>query len=123
MLIVNVIIREMLWDSEDINGSTHTNMMRSFKAKIVEFKEVEEGGIGCQFCTEIRNLVQFSLVIEYHEADLSFRQGARVMMSTKEGVGHDIIGFCSDYTFGKYPRYICAVSPQKIPDVIESAWT
>ena len=62
--IVNVIIGEMLWDPEDIDGSTHTNMMSSFKDHVDESEEVEEGEGADRFCIAINNPVQFSLAIE-----------------------------------------------------------
>ena len=73
--IVEVIIGEMLWDPEDIDGFTHKNMMSSFKE-----------GEGCdRFCIEINNPVQFSLAIEYLQAGLSFRQAARVIAALALG--------------------------------------
>ena len=115
--IVNVIIGEMLWDPEDIDGSTHTNTMSSFKDYVDESEEVEEGEGADRFCIEINNPVQFSLAIEYLPAGLSFRQAARVMMGTKERTGLATIGSCSDYTIAKYARYICAISLQKISEL------
>ena len=68
--IVNVIIGEMIWDPEDIDSSTHTNMMSSFKHYINESNYVEEGEGADQFCIQINNHVHFSLAIQYLQAGL-----------------------------------------------------
>jgi len=97
--IVKVIIGELLWDPDDIDGSTHKNMMSSFIDYVDESEVMEEGEEGGdRFCIEINNPVQFSLAIEYLQAGLSFRQAARVMIGTKERTGLAAIGSCSDYT-------------------------
>ena len=113
----------MLWDPEDIDGSTHTNMMSSFKHYVNETNYVEEGEEADQFCIQINNHVQFSLAMEYIQAGLSFRQAAYVMKGTKERTDLAAIGSCSDCTIAKYTWYICAICLQKISELIKLAWT
>ena len=94
----------MLWDPEDIDGSTHINMISSFKHYVDQSKEVEEGEGADRFCIQINDQVHFSLTIEYLQAGLPFRQAAYVMKGTKEHTGLAAIGSCSDYTIAKYAR-------------------
>lgn len=55
--IENVTFGERLWEPENINGSTHTNMKSWLKDYVYESKEVEECRGGDQFCSDINNPV------------------------------------------------------------------
>ena len=70
--VVNVIIEDMLWDSEDIDGETHAKMMHPFKDFADVVKGLEEGKGVDRYCIVIKNLVQFSLAIGYLKASCSF---------------------------------------------------
>jgi hypothetical protein len=121
--IVNVIIGELLWDPEDIDGETHSRMMRSFEDFAGDTEELQEGEGVDRFCIVIKNPVQFSLTVDYLSVGCSFRQAARIMISTKERTGLAAIGTCSDLTVAKYARYACAINLQKISELLDSAWT
>ena len=85
--VVNVIIGDMLWDPEDIDGETHAKMMHPFLDFADAVKELEEGKGVDRYCIVIKNPAQFSLAIGYLKASCSFWQTSCVMMMTKEKTG------------------------------------
>lgn len=121
--IVDVIIGDMLWDPEDVEGQTHANMMACFE-DVADESEALEGGQGLdRYRVVIKNRLQFFLGIDYLSAGLSFRQATRVLLATKERSGMASIGSCSDSTISKYARIACAVNLQKVYDLLQEAWT
>ena len=70
--VVNVIIGDMLWDPEDIDGETHAKMMRPFEDFADAVEELEEGKGVDRYCIVIKNPAQFSLAIGYLKASCSF---------------------------------------------------
>ena len=66
--------------------------------------------------------MQFSLVTNYLWFGVSFRQAKRVMMEMKERTGLVAISSYSDYTVYKYALFSCEINPQKIVELIDSAW-
>ena len=121
--IVSVIIGEMLWDPDEIEGDTHEKMMSSFEDYADPTEELADGQDVDRLCMTIANQVQFGLAIDYFRIGCTFRQSARVMLATKERTGLAAIGSCSDYTIAKYARFACAINLQKISELLEYAWT
>lgn len=82
--IVNVIIGDMLWDPEDIDGYTHAKMLSSFQylAGAAEDQHTEEEDD--RLYIFINNPIQFTLAIYYIHARCSFRQAADVMCGSKD---------------------------------------
>ena len=129
--IVDVIIGEMLWDPDCIDVQTHANMMACFD-DVADTTEAIPGGQDVADTTEalpdgqgldryrvvIKNTLQFYLGIDYLRVGLSFRQAARVLLSTKERSGLASIGSCTDMTISKSARMACAVELQKVYDLL-----
>lgn len=121
--IVNVIIGDMLWNPDDIDGDTHARMMAAFE-DVADESELLEAGEGVdRRCVLIKNSLQFSLAIDYLRAGCSFKQAARIMLATKERTGLAAVGSCSDSTISKYARFACAINMQKISELLACVWT
>lgn len=121
--IVDVIIGDMLWDPEDIECETRSKMMLCFTEFVDNSKKLPDGQGVSRYRVSIKNMLQFSLGVDFLSVGLSFRQAARVLLQTKERSGLASIGSCSESTISKYARIACAVNLQKIYDLLDKAWT
>ena len=101
-MIVNVIIRDMLWDPEATYGGTHVRTMISLEDFLDDTESLKEIKVVDKLCIVINNPVYLSLVTDYLWVGVSFRLVACVIMATKERTRIFAIGSCSDYMIAKY---------------------
>jgi hypothetical protein len=120
--IVDVIIGEMLWDTEDIDGETHSRMMGAFEDFVDVTENLPKGEGSDRYRFVIRNPVQLHLSIDYISVGCSFQQTARLLHSTKERTGLAAIG-CTYATVAKYERFICAIDLQIVSEMRSKCWT
>lgn len=72
----------------------------------------------CMF--QIANPTQFNLTVEYLAVGVTFRQVARIVRATKEQTGLASIGSINEASVCRYSRFICALSLQKISEMLMS---
>jgi len=96
--IVNVIIGQMLWDPEDVEGQTHASMIVCFRDGVDKMEALLDGQGYEGYSVVIKNRLQLFLAIDYLATGLSFRQVSRVLHNTKERSGMASIGMCTDVT-------------------------
>lgn len=73
---------------------------------------------------QIANPVQFNLTVEYLSVGVTFRQVASIILATKEQTGLASIGSINEASVCRYARFICALSLQKISEIVmnTSVW-
>ena len=85
------------------------NMMAYF-TDVGEDSEALQGIQGQdRYWVVIKNLLQWSLVIDYLSVGLSFRQATHMLQHTKERSRMASISACSDLTISKYVWIACAI--------------
>ena len=71
------------------------------------------------------NPLQFQLVVQYLASGISVPQAVDVVQSTKELTGLAALGTITQATVCRYARYICALSLQKLSEILmtPTLWT
>ena len=120
--IVEDIIGDLLLDpdSDDQNLSSRERALEIFQLQV-------EDGEGAdmnpeRYLISVRNNLQFTLVVKYIGAGLSFRQCSRVITDTKEATSLAQIGNINISKVITSTRYICAMAYQMISDTLGSLW-
>lgn len=98
-------------------------MMKAVKGFADDIKELQECAGVDLFGNMIKNPLLFSLTVDCLGVGLSFRNAARVIMSTRERSAVATLGSFSDSKNGKFARFACAMDLQSISELFESAWT
>jgi hypothetical protein len=112
--IVDVIIGEMMFHPEDLDGITRTRLLESFVPTLDSSEDEADAGDVSRYAITVTNTKQFQLVAQYLAAGLSFRQVSQVIVETKEVLGIGSIGSCSERIVSRYARFICAMNLQCI---------
>jgi hypothetical protein len=72
--IVDVIIGEMMFHPEDMDGITRARLFESFVPTVDSSEDAADAGNVNQYAITVTNTKQFQLVVKYLAAGLSFRQ-------------------------------------------------
>jgi hypothetical protein len=94
--IVDVIIGEMMFHREDMDGIIRALLLESFVRTLDSSEDAADAGDVSRYAITVTNTKQFQLVAKYLAAGLSFRQVSQVIMETKEVLGIRSIGSCSE---------------------------
>ena len=73
--------------------------------------------------TEIRNPVQFGLIVDYLSVGLSFRAVAKVILMTKEQTGMPSIGNVNEGKVTAIAQDVCSHSLELISNLLMKCWT
>jgi hypothetical protein len=90
--IVDVIIGEMMFHPEDMDGITRARLLESFVPTLESSEDAADAGGVSRYAITVTNTKQFQLVGQYLAAGLSFRQVSQVIMETKKVLGIGSIG-------------------------------
>jgi hypothetical protein len=71
--IVNVIISEMMFHLEDMDGITRARLLESFVLILDSSEDVADAGDVSRYAITVTNTKQFQLVVQYLAVGLSFR--------------------------------------------------
>lgn len=123
--IVDVLIGEMLLTdaSEDEQGYRFKSL-----AWFVGDWDDEDDYVPVEFKCEthyrvtIKQALQYSLVVKYVAAALSFRQVVEVLLATKQETGLGKIGAPNEGAVSKYVRIICALNFEMIASLLGKVW-
>jgi hypothetical protein len=116
--IVGVIIGEMMFHPEDMDGITRARLLESFVPTLDSSEGAEDTGDVCRYAITVTNTKQFQLVAQYLAAGLSFRQVSQVKMETKEILGIGSIDSCSEGIVSRYARFTCAINLHCIVELL-----
>jgi hypothetical protein len=122
MIIVDVVMGEMMFHPEDIDGITRSRLLESFVPTLDSSEDVTDAGDVSRYAITITNTKQFQLDSQYLAAGLSFRQVSQVNMETKEVLGIGSIGSCSQGIVSRYARLSCAMNLQRITELLRQCW-
>ena len=121
--IVTVVMGNMLWDPNNLNGQMHWNMMSLFEDCTGDMEAPEDGeGKYCYYMT-IKNLLKFRLDVDYVLYGVRFRHADWVLQSTKERNGLAIIGLCNVATIANYSLIFFAFNLHNMSEMLEMVWT
>ena len=122
--IVERIIGDMLLDvdSDDDNLNSTVVALRIFQLQEEDENSDEVDPNSERYLVAVPNLLQFTLVVKYIRAGLSFRQCCAILQDTKETTHLGQIGCINMSKVIAYTRYICAMAYQMIADVLKSVW-
>jgi hypothetical protein len=120
--IVDVIIGEMMFHPEDMDGITRARLLESFVPTLDSSKDAADAGDIIRFAITVTSTKQFQLVAQYLAAGLSFRQVSQVIMKTKEVLCIGSIGSCSERIVSRYVLFISAMNLQCISELMRQCW-
>jgi hypothetical protein len=120
--IADVIIGEMMFHPEDMDGITRTRLLESFVSTLDSSEDAADAGDVSRYAITVTNTKQFQLVAQYLAAGLSFSQVSQVIIETKEVLGIGSIGSCSEGILSRYARFICAMNLQCIAEMLRQCW-
>jgi hypothetical protein len=119
--IVDVIVREMLFDDDEESNAIETAMKKfvpNYKLNPDGSKEV------LNYQAIIKSSVQLDYVVRLLAAGLSFNQISRVCLENRELLGTTSkTGSMSPMAASDMARVICAASLQILSDLMESCWS
>ncbi len=117
--VVDVLIGDLFFDTEDEGGITKARALDLFKPVITNDMDLPSS-----YAVKVTNPLQFHLSIKYLSHGLSFRQVAAVINSTKDITGLTKLGCMTDTKISGYARVLTAVNLQKIGSLmaIDSVW-
>ena len=131
--IVEVIIGDMLFNPDDIEGVTRARALSLFKLvkpdPVENFNEdVPESSALIsreEYAASIKTANRFHLLVDTISIGASFRMGSRMVQIFKEHCSMSVYGWCNDTIASNYSRVACAHSIQIISDALHSSkvWT
>jgi hypothetical protein len=119
--IVETVIGDMFFHPDDVDGVTQRRALSIFK--MLSDDEVEEPAEGRdQYVAEIKTVKRFTLAVKLIALGDSFRSVSRQLNVIREESGIADYGGSSDVTISNYVRIVCAVSLQKLAELMEKVW-
>lgn len=111
--IVETIIGDIFFHPDDYGGVTH-------QAALKLFTKMNDGN----YTINIKNALQFKLIVEYVAVGLSFNQASKVLAITKRHTGLGTLGNVNDTGTGNYIRAVCAINLQLLSKLLShrSTW-
>ena len=82
--IFNIIIVDVIFHLEDMDGVTLTRLLLSFVPNLYSSEDAADAGDVSRYAIIVSNTKQFQLVAQYLAAGLSFHQVEHVIIDTKE---------------------------------------
>jgi hypothetical protein len=104
--IVDVIIGEMMFHPDDMDGITRARLLKSFVPTLDSSEGAADACDVSHYAITVTNTKQFQFVAQYLAAGLSFRQVSQVIMETKEVLGIGSIDSCSEGIVSLYALFI-----------------
>jgi hypothetical protein len=120
--IVEVIIGEMMFHPEDMDGITRARLLESFVPILDSSEDAADADDVSRYAITVTNTKQFQLVAQYLASGLLFRQVSQVNMETKEVLGIGSIGSCSEGIVSRYARFICEMNLQCVAELLRQCW-
>ena len=119
--IVDVIIKDMLFHPDDSEGISMQRALEVFQ-DTADASEGPRPGDTDRYKIEIRNPLQFGLIVDFIRLGSSFRQAHRILESMRTRTGMATIGTCSRHRVSTYTRFTLAMNLQKICELLQNVW-
>ena len=107
--IVNKIIGEMFFYSDDQHGITHTRALKLFEA------DSENSNV---YSVTIKHPMQLNLIVSWLARGVSFRQAQDMFLSTRRITGVMELGTLNDTDISNYARVVCAINLGKLSGIL-----
>jgi hypothetical protein len=120
--IVDVIISEMMFHPEDMDGITRARLLKSFVSTLDSSEDAADVGDVSRYAITVTNTKQFQLVVQYLVVGLSFGHVTQVIMETKEVLGIGSIGLCFEGIVSRYVCFTCAMNLKCIAELLRQCW-
>ena len=116
--IVEVIIGDLLFHPDDINGCTHARALSLFEPLEVadDDNDVEQD----MYVVTIKTAKRFSLVVGCVALGASFRMETNMVQLVRDESGLSFYSGCSELLTSNYVRVACAVSLQILHELLQS---
>ena len=115
--IVKVIIGDLLFHPDDLEGCTHVRALKMFQRSESAAVEGSDGPL-TQYKVKINHSKRFSLVVGVVALGASFRLASRTMQLFRDESGIGLYSGCSDMLVADYARVACAVGLQVIYEAL-----
>ncbi|KAH9265975.1 hypothetical protein BASA83_010885 [Batrachochytrium salamandrivorans] len=121
--IVDIIIGDLLFHPDDVEGISHTRALTLFKLAVDEEdnRDPEQQSVD-NYVVTVKMTQRFNLCVRYIACGATFRMASRLMQVTVEESGLAYLRGCSDTIASDYARIVCAASLQKISEALEAVW-
>ena len=107
----------MLFHPDDVDGVTHQRALSIFKAD--DSDPEDHGGV---YIVEVKSVKRFQLAVKLVALGDSFRSVSRQLQVIREETGMAEFGGASDVTVSNYVRIVCAVSLQRLSEILAATW-
>jgi hypothetical protein len=114
--IVDVIIGELLWRPNEMDGETRENALLIFKE--VDASEDRPR----HYQVQVPNQLAFELIVDFIGMGMSLRQATDAVTAVKKRTRNPQIGFPTDAKTQAYVRLVCAVNYQLLALVLRRCW-
>ncbi|KAH9246800.1 hypothetical protein BASA81_015648 [Batrachochytrium salamandrivorans] len=121
--IVDIIIGDLLFYPDDVEGISHTRALTLFKLAVDEEdnRDPEQRPVD-NYMVTVKMTQRFNLCVRYIACGATFRMASRLMQATVEESRLAYLRGCSDTIASDYARIVCAASLQKISEALEAVW-
>jgi hypothetical protein len=120
--IVDVIIGEMMFHPEDMDGTTRALLLESSVPSLDSSEGAADAGDVSRYAITVTNTNQFSVGCTIFGCWTVVPSGFAMIMETKEVLGIGSIGSCSEGIVSRYARFICAMNLQCIARLLRQCW-
>jgi hypothetical protein len=116
--IVEVIIGQLLFHPDDVDGISHEQAMSIFK------RLEDESGVdnSADYTIYVNKFRQFSLCIKFIACGATFRMASRLIQSTVDSCGFGYLRCINGAIAANYARVACSVSLQLLSDLLSNVW-
>lgn len=120
--IVDVIIGELLFHPDDVEGVTRQRALSLFSK--LESADSANGDLAERdiYRVVVKNAKRFNLLVKFVGCGASFRLASRLMECTRAESGIAHFGGCSDVVASNYTRIVCAVALQYLSEILSDTW-
>lgn len=112
--IVDTIFGYMMFQSEDMNGTSRDCLFSSYAPTLDPSENADDTGGISWYVIIVKSSKQYPKVSQYLDAEMSFRKVAQLMLKKKELLGNWSIESIFEAIVGHYARLICAMNLQGI---------
>ena len=120
--IIETMIGRLLIDP-DSDGDALNNAVNALSIfQLQENTDEGENVNSKRYLISVGNFLQFSMIIKYIGAGLSFQQYCNVLLDTKQVTGLAQIGRINMTKVILYTQYTCTIAFQMMQDILKSLW-
>lgn len=122
--IVDVLIGDLLFDSDDENAEDSESAPSKVQARalkiFVPLKDDEDDDEDTAFecySASVASVLKLNLIVKFISIGVSFRQASRLYMAMKEEIGLGLLGSVTDTEVAQLCCIVCASNLQQLKDI------